>query len=636
MSFQTLCIALVSLSAVVAAAKAADPPQRDPFAIPPALKNERLATDGAPPQAAALPGDLQSYSTLHSIGIEWDLGLSDTDHDATCRVAYRRADETTWHEALPLFRVDYSGWYADRKADKPYNMLAGSVLFLRPGSEYVAKLSLIDPDGGNVEKEVKLRTRPVPDFGTPTRTLHVVPPGKGETKAAGDGSQGNPFRGIEAADQAAKPGDLFLLHAGDYGQATFSRSGAKPTSDVPGAQSKYIVWKAAGDGDAKFFRAQITGANVWLEGLTLVRTEDRMGLRTAAGADDNVVRACKFRGYGYAIFLEKEVRGWYIADNDIIGDDAGGIAGEGVELNHSSDHTVCYNRATKTADGTSYCRRNCDIFANDFFGTSDDGVEPDYGYANNRIWGNRLEGEAGITFQAMFCGPWYIVRNQIVSSSNIFKLRVQDRYLVANNTLIGYGPNAGAKLPHAHGILTAMTRNNLWIHGGGSPYVWAVQAPAAGKAFDSLKQNVLFSTLKADWRTDVDYDGFDWSSASKGKSGKPTPFNWNGARLDDLSMLAEAVGVERHGIVVDKEKIFTNYTAPPYDAAHRVAFTLKADGNAVDAGVTLPNIAEEFAGKSPDLGAIEAGTPPPTVGPRTDDDWRSRHEEWVLVHQRAK
>lgn len=626
-------LVLVLVSGFTSVATAADPPARDPFVIPSALRNEKLATDGAPPQPVAAPAGVQSYTTLHSLGFEWDLGLSDTDHDATCRVEYRRADEPSWHEALPLFRVDYAGWYADRKADKPYNMFAGSVMFLRPGTEYVAKLTLVDPDGGVAVKEVTLHTRPVPDFGTPSRTLHVVP--RGNDADVGDGSPKNPLRGIEAADKIAQPGDLFLVHAGEYGQATFSRSGAKPAGDSAGDQGKYIVWKSAGDGDAKFYRAQITGSHVWLEGLAFVRGGDKMGLRTADGANDNVVRACTFRGYGYAIFLEKTVRGWYIADNDIIGDDAGGISGEGIELNHSSDHTVCYNRATKTADGTSYCRRNCDIFANDFFGYSDDGVEPDYGYANNRIWGNRLDGEAGITFQAMFCGPWYIVRNQIVSSSNIFKLRVQDRYLLANNTLIGYNAAAGAKLPHAHGILTAMTRNNLWIHGGGSPYLWGVQAPAAGKAFESMQKNVLFSTLRADWRTDVDYDGFDWSSALKGKNGKPTPFNWNGARLEDLSMLAEQVGVEKHGIVVDKEQIFTNYAPPPYDAPHRVAFTLKPDGKAVDAGVSLPNIAEEFTGRAPDLGAIEAGTSPPTVGPRMGDDWRKRHDEWVLRHQRG-
>jgi hypothetical protein len=63
-------------------------------------------------------------------------------------------------------------------------------------------------------------------------------------------------------------------------------------------------------------------------------------------------------------------------------------------------------------------------------------------------------------------------------------------------------------------------------------------------------------------------------------------------------------------------------------------FTLRTDGDAVDAGVKLPNIAEEFSGSGPDLGAFEAGVAPPHVGPRTGDDWRKTHAEWVLKHQR--
>ena len=58
-----------------------------------------------------------------------------------------------------------------------------------------------------------------------------------------------------------------------------------------------------------------------------------------------------------------------------------------------------------------------------------------------------------------------------------------------------------------------MMRNNLWIHGGGSPYLWGVNVPYEGKNRDYMRRNVLFSTLRADWRTDIDYDGFDWSSA---------------------------------------------------------------------------------------------------------------------------
>jgi hypothetical protein len=630
---------VVLLLTSVAFAAAQEPAKPDPFTLPEGYSNARHATDGAPAAPAAATGELQSYATLHSLGFEWDLGLSDTDHDATCRVAYRRADETEWHDALPLFRVDYFGWYAKLEADKGYNMLAGSILFLRPGTEYAVRLTLTDPDGGDTQRELKLATRPIPDYGTPQRRLHVTPRKEGDT-AAGDGSAENPFRGIEAADKEARPGDLLLLHAGDYGAAVFTRSGDPAPAGVVGGQPKYVVWKAAGDGPAVIRRAFSTASAIWFEDLDFVRTDEKTGLRAGDEANtDVVVRANRFRGFSYSVYMSYESRRWYVADNDIVGDSAGGIAGEGIEMHKSSDHTVCYNRAVQVADGTSYCKRNCDIFGNEFLDVSDDGIEPDYGYANNRMWGNRLSGHAGITFQPMYCGPWYIVRNQIISNVNIFKLRVQDRYLVANNTLVGYAPEAGAKIPHAHGLLTAMMRNNLWIHGGGSPFLWSIYAPLDPKQRDYVRKNVLFDTLKADWRTDIDYDGFDWSSADGGKRKIPTPFVWPGARIDDLKMLAEGVGIEQHGRVVAKEKIFDQSPPPPYDLTKAPTFTLKADGEAIaagaiDGGVPLPNISEEFAGKSPDLGAFEAGAAPPHVGPRKGPDWRKAHNEWVLKHQR--
>lgn len=631
------CYLLVALLIPTAAtACAQEPAKTDPFTLPPGYSNERTATDPAKPQPATVPGELKMYSTLHSLGFEWDLGGSDTNHDAISQVIYRRVGETDWHEALPLFRVDYAGWYADRVGRAKYNMFAGSILFLRPGTEYEVTLTIDDPDGGQAERTVKLATFPVPDAGEPLRTLHVVPRAADDQSPAGDGSQASPYRGIAEVQKAAQPGDAILLHAGDYVEATFDRSGGAPAAGVVGAQAKYIVWKSAGDGPVKFQRAYVTGSHLWFEGLHFERGHDKIGLRGGQPSMGVVVRANTFRGLGYAVFLDPKVSRWYIADNDIIGDSAGGISGEGVELNHSNDHTVCYNRISKTADGVSYCDTNCDIFANDIYDFSDDGVEPDYGYANNRIWGNRMDGEVGITFQAMYCGPWYIVRNQIIASNNIFKLRVQDRYLAVNNTFLAYSPTAGTKCSHAHGLLTALMRNNLWIHGGGSPFLWASQVPQDDKNRDYMRRNVLFSTLKADWRTDVDYDGFDWSSALPGKKKTPTPFVWNGARLDDLSALAASVGVEQHGVMVDKTKTFIDYAPPPYDYSKpRRVLLLKPDGDAVDVGVRLPNVAEECRGDAPDLGAFEAGEPAPYIGPRPADGWRSFHDAWVLKHQRA-
>ncbi len=37
---------------------------------------------------------------------------------------------------------------------------------------------------------------------------------------------------------------------------------------------------------------------------------------------------------------------------------------------------------------------------------------------------------------------------------------------------------------------------------------------------------------------------------------------------------------------------------------------------AIDAGIALPTITDDFTGKAPDLGAYEFDRPPPTYGPR--------------------
>ena len=45
-------------------------------------------------------------------------------------------------------------------------------------------------------------------------------------------------------------------------------------------------------------------------------------------------------------------------------------------------------------------------------------------------------------------------------------------------------------------------------------------------------------------------------------------------------------------------------------------FELKDGCPAIDAGVEIANITDGFAGKAPDMGAIEKGLPLPVYGPR--------------------
>jgi hypothetical protein len=554
---------------------------------------------------ALQPAELRTYSTWHSIGVEWDV-RGDANHNAKCDVQYRARGSGHWRETLPLFRIDYHGWYGDTKADRAYNMLAGSILFLEPGTAYEVQLVVTDPDGGQESRTVVVGTRPIPALPRGGRTWHVVPGGGG-----GDGTATKPFCGLAAAQAAAQAGDVILVHRGDYGMFSFEK---------PGAPNRYLAWVAAGDGEPVLNHATVAASHVWLQGLDFQRGADSPnGLRVHGGPVEVVLSRNRFHGYHYSITLSREARDWYIADNTIVGDkvnlDVSDISGEGIELNHSSGHAVAFNRISRVADGISYPYRNCDLYGNDIRDVTDDGIEPDYGYANIRIWGNRIHRafNEGFSFQPQYCGPWYIVRNEVFSRRNMLKPNVADRFVLVNNTLVVQSRYAQGS---ADLVLKSLSRNNLWI----LLHQWNEREPTyaiwhTGQRKRGNPYSMEYQALP-DWRTDVDYDGFDWDRT-------PTPFWWQlkSEKLEhfrDLASFSKAVGIEQHGVRVRKEEVFSVSDLPAYFAEPFPSrrLTLKPGSAAVDAGQVLPNLCDDFIGAAPDLGAHELGRPAAHYGPR--------------------
>jgi hypothetical protein len=520
---------------------------------------------------AATPGTLRSYSTIYSIGLEWDL-LNDLDHDAAATVQYRVSGATVWTSALPLVRVDFNG----------VNMLAGSVLSLAPATEYTVRVSLSDPDGGAETRLVTVRTRAVPAPPTGGRVLHVVPGAGG-----GDGSLLAPFAGVPAAQASARAGDTFLLHAGSYG--------GRVRFDVAGTAADYIVWKAAGDGEVLMNGIDIAASHIWLEGITV---RDQAYATFSLNAPTNVVvTRCNFFNNHYSIYLQRGGSYWYIADNTIVGDtpaSSESFAGEGIELNTTSGHTVAHNSITNVGDGISYPNTNVDIFGNDIFDTSDDGIEADNGGANVRMWGNRIHNAVhnGISFQPQTSGPWYIVRNQIVGNKeSAFKFRTTDRFVLLHNTIVNWGGTSLMCCNEGH-LLRAFARNNLWISVKGGQ-IWG------------------FDAVLRDWRTDIDYDGFDWGTVTN-------PFMYGGWTYPDVWSFSNASGLETHAVRVSKALCFEDFQVPgpsPTPVPPH-SMSLRAGCEAVDAGAVLPNINNGFAGTAPDLGAHEHGHAPAVYGPR--------------------
>ena len=75
----------------------------------------------------------------------------------------------------------------------------------------------------------------------------------------------------------------------------------------------------------------------------------------------------------------------------------------------------------------------------------------------------------------------------------------------------------------------------------------------------------------------------------------------------------------KHAVLLDWD-VFNNPTPPPGDDkfadVKTVDITLRPDSKAIDAGVVLPGINDDFTGKAPDLGCYEVGKPMPHYGTR--------------------
>ena len=547
-------------------------PVRRAFVFPLFLFLMALPRESAA-QTGTSPGALTGYSTIYSIGVEWDI-TGDSDHDARAAVEYRVAAGGDWKPAMPLVRIDYNG----------RNMLAGSLFYLTPDTDYVVRISLVDPDGGGDSRELSVRTRPIPALPSGGRLLHVVPGNGG-----GDGSAGSPFGGVAAAQAVAQPGDILFLHGGYYGGRIVFTKGGSP--------SRYIVWKAAGDGEVTMTGIDILASHLWFEGITV--RDQQYGTRTENAPTNIVLTRSFFFNNHYSVFLSGGGSNWYIADNTIVGSTpawSGNDEGEGIELNTTNGHTVAHNSITNVADGVSYPRMNVDIFGNDIFDTADDGVELDFGLANVRVWGNRIHNAVhnGVSFQPQSGGPWYIIRNQIAGNAEApLKFRTTDHFVLLQNTIVNWG--GWMFCCQSNDILKAYARNNLWISAQGGQ-MWGVQSSAM------------------DWRTDLDYEGFDWGTG-------PYPFWYDGNVYYDVGSFANASGLVPHGIRIFKDSCFQDFrvTAPPPTPIPAHVMSLQPSCNAVDAGAVLPNINDGYAGAAPDLGAHEYGLAAAMYGPRAEE-----------------
>lgn len=546
-------------------------------------------------------------STLHSLGAYW-IVRGDDNQNATVRLEYRKANSAAaWRVGMPLVRVERKADVTERfgrelKVPDDGWLFAGSVLMLEPGNGYELRLTLDDPEGTHATRLLQARTRREPQVAADAPRRHVVP-GTG----GGSGTAADPFRGLAAAQGAARPGDLFLLHAGVYeGGWDINRSGEA---------GRPIVWRGAGDGEAvidaqgsengRASRAiSAVGAHdVWFEDLTIRNAEYGAVLHEA---ERIVVRRCRIHRVEYGLTATRDARGnlndLLLADNVLEGPSTwprtrGIENARGIQIT-GQGHDVCYNRIRGFADAVdTFPSPRCsaiDIHHNDVSELTDDGIEMDYSTRNTRCFANRLTNVfQGISMQPVFGGPVYVFRNAMYNVGvEPFKLHNSPSgCLIAHNTVVKKGPPE--VLWTRERVRHCVSRNNLFV-GTSGDFAFDCTAPMVD--------------------CDFDYDGY---------AGGPfrTFLRWNSVRYAALDEVRSKAPVLRHAVLVDAARAFASGALPPARlekaVANPVDLRLAPGSEAVDAGQVLPGLNDGYHGRLPDLGAYEQGEPLPHYGPRT-------------------
>jgi hypothetical protein len=250
-----------------------------------------------------------------------------------------------------------------------------------------------------------------------------------------------------------------------------------------------------------------------------------------------------------------------------------------------------------------------DIYNNDLHLFNDDYVETDGGVHNVRVFNNRGTNSAqgGYSSQPVFGGPVYFIRNTLyhTPSGVAFKFSAKPAGLfVYHNTIIGENL-IGDPSSNMH------FRNNLYL---------GRDTPDRG----ILRLANAVSTNTSDYNGYRPNKGvasqYSWFAPAAGQRVyEPKAEDWKSfATLADYKA---ATGQEAHSIEVDFD-IFENLRPPDpakrFDVYHAmdINLKLKPGSRAVDAGIVIPTVNENFVGKAPDLGAHEVGAPPLQYGPR--------------------
>jgi hypothetical protein len=473
-----------------------------------------------------------------------------------------------------------------------------------------------------------------------------------------------------------QPGDTILVHAGIYKDDRHRYGGGLGTVSSgtyfltqSGTAEKPIVIKGAGDGEAVFdgdgaynlFNVMAANFN-YFEGLTIRNTDLAFqgGLKNITGSSGLTIKKCRFENVGRAVYTDwSGSKNYYIADNVMVGrfnpnylmgftgrtwqnlrEFSPKLVSEYAVKVYGSGHVVAYNAISNFHDGVDVATYgnpdgspnpirdrlpvSIDFYGNDISNVEDNCIEADGGAHNVRVFRNRCfnHGHRALSVQPAFGGPVYFIRNIVYHApeGGAVKFTASSAGIVVyHNTLIA---------PVKPMLLAASNvhyRNNLILGKSETLETFAVET---NTNYSSSDYNGFRPNEGAEF-------SFEWSTPPismranfPGEAGK-VPFQQQvqleaqareRRRFKTLKEFSQATGQDQHSVLVDYD-VFVKIFAPGPDprTLYKPAdfdFQLRAGSVAVDAGVRLPGVNDDFTGRAPDLGAYEVGRPLPHYGPR--------------------
>jgi hypothetical protein len=532
-------------------------------------------------------------ATVVTLGIK--LPVVGGDHyNAVVTVRYREAGTKVWRPALPLFRVHPDVVTAFALTPQ----FAGSIFDLKPAAAYEVELHATDPDG-NVDQTV-----------TVTGSTRAIPadPGMPRQKPVHDS------RELTSALAAAQPGDIITLADGVYpGVFRLNTGGAAGNPIViRGASEEGAILD--GDGCISCNVLEVYGAGfVHVERLSIRNAERAIRFQTME-AEGNVVRRVHTRDTTLGIGSNYNQKDFYICDNILEGRLKWPLIYPNDKGAHSNDdgirvqgfgHVVCHNRITGFGDAMKTEQdgaRAVDFYGNDILYSYDNGIELDGGEGNVRCFRNRFMNTwDALSVQPILGGPAYIFRNIVINVMDEqmkfhgggMPLQEPAGVLAFHNTFVSPGAALNLQTPVvSHYFIVA---NNLFV----------------GPKSVGLKVSV-------NWDGRIDHGIFDYNGYFPDGLFRFTLEPKRTRTFLTLGVLQNA-GIETHGVALSQPVFQSGLSADTSGA-----FAIPADASlapnsaAIDRGLRLPNINDDFTGAAPDLGAVEAGCPLPVFGPRPE------------------